>query len=474
MKRAIQIFAMLFLAFACDDNEQNSPTENTDVAFPTEVGIEIGAAVTMEIGPSGGTFSSDDALLDIIVPPGAVSANTTFSVQPITNFCPGGIFNGYRLLPGGTNFDTPVKLVFHYTEENAGENLADLLGIAYQAPDDIWYALPNAEVNTINKTISVEVKHFTDWTAIEYMGIFPKIPEVPELRVNTTKELSVYGQGMATEEDDLPPLPRNPDPNNNPSPGEDELPPLPVPRPFKTKWLVNGVENGNDRVGRISAGDAVSHSVVYKAPATVPDDGIVLISAEITGLKKWIIEGGKPTVKKYNKVILFKRIKIRPDEYDYTLQIDYKDGLACGYTGQDVTDGAVMDVHVKGSTITVKNIVNQAPLVNPATIDIVNNCSLTCDYGKAGVINILSGSGTILDPLEENDAYKFELVLKHGLLVAAGAVNLACPGYSTTTDLGQGVDQTEHYKFYLTLDSVQNVGTPPSRKYGYFVKLTPK
>ena len=66
MKGAIQIFAMLVLALACDNDEQNSPIENTDVPFPTEAGTEIGAAVTMEIGPSGGTIRSDDALLDKI------------------------------------------------------------------------------------------------------------------------------------------------------------------------------------------------------------------------------------------------------------------------------------------------------------------------------------------------------------------------------------------------------------------------
>ncbi|HEX6224818.1 MAG TPA: hypothetical protein VFZ52_10435 [Chryseolinea sp.] len=470
MKRAIQIFAVLVLAIACDNDEQNSPIENTDVPFPTEAGIAIGAAVTMEIGPSGGTIRSDDALLDIIVPPGAVSTNTTFSVQPITNFCPGGI-NGYRLLPGGTNFNAPVKLVFYYKDENAGENLADLLGIAYQAPDNVWYTLPDAEVNTVNKTISVEVKHFTDWTAIEYMGIFPKIPEVPELRVNTTKELSVYGQGMGTEEDDLPPLPRNPDPNNNPSPGEDELPPLPVPRPFKTKWFVNGVENGNDRVGRISAGNAVSHSIIYKAPATVPDDGIVLVSAEITGLRKWTIEGGKPKVKKYNKVILFKRIKILPSEYDYTLRIEYKGDFACGFEGQIYNDITTLDVHVKGEDVTIKNIVNHEPTVAPPSIS-VSGCTMHCDPGTIGTLNVVSGSGFVIPPTHSGDQWKFSLLLNHVSLATGSSHKFECPDADPVIANGEPYEAPQSLAFILN-DSIQTNNTS-NGEVGTFLTLTPK
>ena len=313
MKHLIRILTILLLACACNDdlNEDENNPDNTAEPFATDVGIPFGVAVTKEIGPDGGFISSDDGILDIIIPPDAVTSNTNFSIQPVTTLCPGGM-NTYRLLPEGVTFINPAKLIYHYSDQAISGSTPELLGIAYQAADRIWYTFPEAVVDETSKTISIDVKHFTDWTAIEYLGIFPKIPDVPELRINETIDLSIYGQGMSTEADELPPLPGSP--ANNPSPQEDDLPPLPVPRPFNAKWFVNGVENGNDRVGRISPGNAASHIYVYKAPAETPVDNIVLVSAEITGLKKWTIEGKKPKVTTHNKVTLFKRIKIRPDE----------------------------------------------------------------------------------------------------------------------------------------------------------------
>ena len=471
MKHLIQIVMMLLFAFACNDDlndDQNTP-DNTAEPFVSGVGIPFGAAETKEIGPDGGSISSTDAVLDIIIPPQAVSSNTTFSIQPVTTLCPGGM-KTYRLLPEGLTFSNPVKLIYHYSDEAISGTIPALLGIAYQGPDGVWYTFPGAVVNEASKTISIDVKHFTDWTAMEYLGIFPKIPDVPELRINETIDLSIYGQGMATEADELPPLPKSP--ANNPSPDQDDLFPLPVPRPFTAKWFVNGVENGNSRVGTISPGYAASHLFVYKAPAETPVDNIVSVSAEVTGLKKWTIEGGKPKVTTHNKVILFKRIKIRPDEYNYTLKIEFKDNYACGYQGQTFHDVVEMDVRVKGETVSVSNIVNQEPSVNPLTISVVG-CSLTCEPGSTGVLNVTSGSGKVYPAVFEEDQWRFEVHLVHKGSNTGAVTTMACPDIDPIVAHGEPDDHTEHFRFILA-DSAQNVGSPPENNYGYFVKLTPK
>lgn len=468
MKRFFNL-SLLLLAFACNDDDNGTPppgNQNTSEPFPTEIGVAIGSAVTAEIGESGGSISSEDGMLEVVVPQGAVSATTTFGILPVISFCPGGL-NTYRLLPEGVTFEKPVSLVFHYNDDNISGTLPELLGIAYQASDKVWYTLPNLRVDETLRTVSVDVKHFTDWTLIEHLNIFPKVPAIPELRITETIDLAVIGQGMSQEADDLPPLPR--EPGNSPAPEEDELPPLPAPRPFRVKWFVNNVENGNDRVGRIKKGDAVSHLYVYTAPATTPAEEIVTVTAEITGLKKWTLEGGAPKISSSNKVILLKQIRIKPDEYNYSLRIEHKDDYYCGYQGQVFQDAVKMDVHVKGEVVSVLNIENQEPSVNPLTMSVFG-CSLTCEPGSIGELNVTSGTGKIT---KTRDRWLLELDLQNRGLTEGGVITFSCPESEDVIQQRQAFDHAEHLTFVLA-DSTQHGGSPPGEKYGIFITLTPK
>src|SRR5690606_6245514 len=134
----------------------------------------------------------------------------------------------------------------------------------------------------------------------------------------------LYEQGMSGEGDDLPPLPANLD--NNPSPDEDDLPPLPQPRQHRARWFVNGVENGNSNVGTLTlqGGSPNNPIYVYKAPSTVPANNPVLISVEITGLRRGTIEGRTRRVTTHTTVRLLQRIEIQPDEYDSPLKVEYQ------------------------------------------------------------------------------------------------------------------------------------------------------
>ena len=473
MKRFMKLSIVLF-AFACNDEDKgNSPADPKTVdPFPTEVGIETGSAVTTEIGPEGGTISSQDGVLNVVVPQGAVSGPTGFSVQPLASFCPGAIYS-YRLLPENITFETPVKLVFNYTEEDISGTIPELLGVAYQADDNVWYTLPNPQLDQSNKTVGVDIVHFTDWTLIEYLNIYPKVPDVPQLRINETIDLSVIGQGMSQEADDLPPLPTNPGGgHSHPSPDEDELAPLPIPRPFKAKWFVNGVENGNDRVGRITPGNAAQHLLVYKAPATTPVDEFVLITAEITGLKKWTRNGRSWTVSPQNKIILFKRIRILPDEYNFKLKIEWKHDQACGYSSQVYHDLVEMDVNIKGEDVSILNIENQEPSVNPATIRVLN-CDLTSEPGLIGELNVTAGSGRVFPPGWQGDHWRFELTLEHTQLASGASCRFDCDEQDPIVHNHSPFTASEPLGFVLK-DSTQHAGSPPGSQYGRFITLTPK
>jgi|SRR5690606_34335268 len=467
MKYSILISLVVVSLFSCSEEDQNTPSEKTLDPVVTEIGTPVGDAVTEDIGPSGGTLSSEDGKLDIIVPAGAVSNNTSFGIQPITNRCPGGFF-AYRLLPENLTFTTPVTLVFHYTGEDLSGTLPELLGIAYQGSDKIWYTLPSAVVDEADKTISVEVKHFTDWTAIELMGIFPKRPDVPKLRVEETIELALYGQGMSGEGDDLPPLPANLD--NNPSPDEDDLPPLPQPRQFRAKWFVNGVENGNSNVGTLTlqGGSPNNPIYVYKAPSTVPANNPVLISVEITGLRRWTIEGRTRRVTTHNKVILLKRIEIQPDEYNYTLKVEYQGFSPWCTIDQSYYDVATVDVQVKGQTVTVSNWVNSVPEASPSSAPLAN-CIVRCDPGSTGRLHVTGGSGFVVQSPAGHPA--FTVSLNHSGLYTGASQAVECPGGDPLPTDAIPIDFVDAFLFVLA-DSVQTLAPPEVD--GLTATLTPK
>ena len=95
MKNTILLYAALAICIAINvgckkDSSGTNPIES-DKPLVTLVGTPTGPAVTASIDASGGKLSSADGMLQLIVPAGAVSVATTFSIQPITNHCPGDL-----------------------------------------------------------------------------------------------------------------------------------------------------------------------------------------------------------------------------------------------------------------------------------------------------------------------------------------------------------------------------------------------
>ena len=119
MKCSLYVIVVVLYSISCSDNE------NGNVVSPepavTEIGTPTGDPVTKDIGGAGGTITSGDGKLDVVVPAGALSNSVTFSIQPVENFCPGGRVV-YELLPEGLTFSQPVTLVFHYTEADMEES----------------------------------------------------------------------------------------------------------------------------------------------------------------------------------------------------------------------------------------------------------------------------------------------------------------------------------------------------------------
>src|SRR6185369_15766210 len=154
-------------------NNNNNNNNNNNSNLPpavTPVGVPVDDPVTKTIGASGGSIISGDGIVELNIPAGALSSNTEISIQPVTNEAPGGIGLSYHLMPDGTKFSTPAKLIFHYTDHDISGSVPYLLYIAYQDSANIWRAdYINRNVDTVAKTASLDISHFSIWSAGEFL-----------------------------------------------------------------------------------------------------------------------------------------------------------------------------------------------------------------------------------------------------------------------------------------------------------------
>ncbi|GAO42524.1 hypothetical protein [Flavihumibacter petaseus] len=155
------LFSIPFLFTSCSKNPGETPVGPSPIITPK--GNATGSPVTATIGAAGGSLTSDDGRISLTVPPGAVSGNTTFSIQPIRNTLDTNMpAPAYRLLPEGLTFTHPVQLSFHYDAQDLDRIPEDLLVAAWQQPDGSWKAVPSA-LNKTTHTLSLSTTHFSDW-----------------------------------------------------------------------------------------------------------------------------------------------------------------------------------------------------------------------------------------------------------------------------------------------------------------------
>ena len=155
--------AALFTNCHKHDDIADPPVKSTLHGTPMPKGAPTGTATTQVIGAEGGTIISADSSLTITIPVGAVSANTTFSIQSITNQVPTALGLSYRLLPEGTHFAQPVTISFHYTDSLIEGTREEDLFIASQDSVGFWRVQLNSVLNTTARTLSVKSDHFSDW-----------------------------------------------------------------------------------------------------------------------------------------------------------------------------------------------------------------------------------------------------------------------------------------------------------------------
>ena len=268
MKKSI---VLILLFISATGSAQDNSAEDT-VARPaiSEIGKSDGKRTEIKINKEEGSLKSSDGMVELIIPAGAVAKKTVISIQPIKNLMPNGHDKAYRLEPSGIRFQKPVQLIFHYDEEEIKDSMQLLLGIAMQDDKGQWYSLNKFTLDTVAKTISGNINHFSVWATFSALNL---ISDKKRVKVNSTAFLFILGVSRSEKEA-----------------GGDELSMLDQWKaPVKGVWRVNNIIKGDAKVGILYSGvrDETTFTNVainnYTAPAKLPDQNPVAVSVDLSG-----------------------------------------------------------------------------------------------------------------------------------------------------------------------------------------------
>jgi hypothetical protein len=163
-----------------------------------------------------------------------------------------------------------MTIHWRYSDDDVLGTDGNALAIAYQDAGRLWHVYKQPTRDTVNRTLSVPTKHFSDWSLVAGVQLLPK---AVTLNVGQSAQFQVVLCDEFEEEQ---------------QPG-DELPIPMVGYQCRTtpgtsflagEWAVNGTVGGSAQHGRIDADtDELSGRATYTAPATRPTPNVVAVSA---------------------------------------------------------------------------------------------------------------------------------------------------------------------------------------------------
>lgn len=401
--------ALLILIWVCSCKKTNTTGNNSTnpgdtTAAITAVGAPAGNPVTITIGSAGGSIVSADGRVELIIPAGSLSADISLVIQPLTNECPGGVGLAYDLLPGGTKFSTPATLRFHYTTDDVNGTNPYLFYFAFQDSLHKWNVNIEKDVDTTGKTVSFDINHFTPYApmagvrsiSVDLVSGLPKT----DFQQGEQSIIRVV-EGLT----------------DNQWTGDDASLLLPavtsVPDNLLTAW---GVMLGSLN-GTISGSGS---RVNYTAPSNISSDRIIYDST-VFG-KNATYKDRKGNVIALGPRALYINLHLHPQILSFAVQIDVHITNTSDVYADDYHDSASFRVDIQNMTVTMSNIVNQSPSVNPPSgsfggitavwipdnIGVLNilgeQLGLAYDSSNRKVVNILfNQSGTITPSWQVND-----------------------------------------------------------------------
>jgi hypothetical protein len=256
---------MLFSVLA---NAQKDPSTIIQTSDSTGFGTPDGKSVSKQIGTAGGTIVSDDGRVELIFPVGALTASTDISIQPAKNMLDNGTGKAYQFEPAGIQFKKPVRIIFHYTTEEAEACPADLMSFSLQDRSGKWSSFEYEDWDSTSQTLKGYIHHFTYFTNLKDIMLKPESEEVP-----------VNGQTKILVLDKSEPA----DPKLTDTPFDQALFDIRYP----TGWLVNEYPRGNAAVGFVGTSTTTPNKKqkyfygIYNAPEYMPVQNPVTIKLAV-------------------------------------------------------------------------------------------------------------------------------------------------------------------------------------------------
>lgn len=274
------VCSMILILNSCGNND---PAPNNTDPIVTEPGTPLGSSASSSIGPAGGTITSSDGKVSIVIPEGALPANTTISIQPITNNGPLGLGLGYRFEPEGTTFAKPITINFLYDDKLLDDASEEFLWIITQASDGTWNAMLKSETNKTTKTVSVQTTHFSDWAIARFIDL-SLVPSSKTIGKNKKVDLMLTGfrRDKVSEDYEFAPLVKINDNNL-----ESLTPLMPIANDIEKRnlqfsvksWSLNGTTAPTS--GNFGALTASNLTATYTAPGQRPTRNVVAVTVNL-------------------------------------------------------------------------------------------------------------------------------------------------------------------------------------------------
>lgn len=349
--------------------------DKTATPFVTPINQPFGEITSAKIDNKGGKLKSSDGGIEVIIPENALDAETNISIQSSHNDLNENDEGAYQLEPSGTNFKNPVQLIFHYKDDND-----DLKDIAWQSEDGKWHHAKNIVVDSIQKTVSCFVSHFSKWAKFDRMYISPSAATV---KVNKSKALkiNIYKTDREkTLEEDVGLL-ESPFPTSN-TDNDNDLLATPENGFHVKDWTANGIVNGDiSTVGSVSKQG--NNIAIYKAPTVVPSGNPVAVSVQIYSDKK------------NKKLLLTSNINVIGDQYHFTyIHIDEN---GCYF----LVDSSSCIINMQKDKVSISNIINYKPWSDWPQCDKPCKTTWTNKESLKGVVEIIGITGSSVTPASE-------------------------------------------------------------------------
>ena len=453
-------------------NSNNSSTGSGTAAI-TAIGTPVGNPVSKIIGAAGGTLVSADSVVELNIPPGALSSDVNVSIQPVTNEAPGGIGLSYDFLPNGTVFSTPATATFHYLDDSLNGTLPELLWILYQDSSNAWVANPELQdLDSVGKKLSIQIGHFSKRSISKNVEISASTLILHYNDKSTlTVEQSVVGKAASGQT------------------GMVTAGPITayyvIPNQNVWNWQAHEIlSNTGAPIGNISGTGSI---VTFNAPPQINNNIFVRVTATVGPITEWW--RGSKIIKPW--VTLTRILLLEPNEFNYSVFFAYRDPHVAGLISEPqlYEDSATFDltitIHADAppnqfqnvATVSIKNIQNNGPTVTPLiqsyTVPDGDIFTYTYNPDPIGLYNIRNV--TLDDSLIDND---LSLILNFNSDVAEspsywvldepedGGVKTFVP----SIQLNGGIPAVTTSPFIIN-NKAQVIGDP---KAGQYFEFTPK